>query len=163
MIANSAGTTVCAYARALDDAKISVRALGTLLTLAWGLQLLSIGLPTFLSISAEGVPANAWWFLALHVLIACIGAVGGVLALRRAAIWKWFALVSGVTFLAVFDFAWYSTAERVGGVAVFLLHFPRIGYSTLVMPVFALVFALVAGWKALLDYRATRSNASRGN
>src|SRR5882672_6594236 len=140
-----------------------MHAFGILLTVAWGLQLLSIGLSTFLSISAEDVLADAWLFLALHALIACIGTAGGVLALRRAALWKWFALVSGVTFLAVFDFAWYATAERVSGVAVFLLHFPRIGYSTLVMPVFALVFALVAGWKALLDYRATRSNASRGN
>ena len=139
-----------------------MRALGTLLIVAWGLQLLSISLSAFLSISAKDVPTDAWLFLSLHAVIACLGIVGGALALRRISLWKWFALVSSVSLLAIVDFAWYSTAERAGGVAAFLFRYPRIGYGTLVMPVLALIFALVAGWRALGDFWASRSGASRG-
>ena len=139
-----------------------MRALGTLLIVAWGLQLLSIGFSAFLSISAKDVPTDAWLFLSLHAAIASLGIAGGALALRRVSLWKWFTLVSSVGLLAIVDFAWYSTAERVGGVAAFLFRFPRIGYGTLVMPVLAFVFSLVAGWGALRDLLASRSSASRG-
>lgn len=139
-----------------------MRALGTLLIVAWGLQLLSIGLSAFLSMSAKDVPADAWLFLSLHAVIACVGVAGGALALRRVSLWKWFALASGVSLLAIIDFGWYSIAQRAGGVAAFLFRYPHIGYGTLVMPVLALIFALVAGWRAFGDFWANRSSASRG-
>jgi len=89
--------------------------------------------------------------------LALLGVAAGVLAVRGNRSWKWLALASGIGFLAITDFGWYSLASKYdGGVLYFLVRQPRVGFAVLVMPLLAAAISVVAFWRAIGDAIATR-------
>jgi hypothetical protein len=72
------------------------RMLGALIAAAWAAQFGVVAISTYLSAHAVGVPLNAWFFLAVHLVLAAVGVAAGLLAIRGARAWKWLALVSGL-------------------------------------------------------------------
>ena len=129
----------------------ALRALGVVVAVAWAAQLAGIAISTYLSTQVQDVPADAWLWLVLHLFLAALGVTAGVLAVRGSRSWKWLALVSGIGFLAITDFGWYSLASNQGGVISFLARQPRIGFGVLVMPLLAVAISAVALWRVIRD------------
>jgi hypothetical protein len=124
-----------------------MRRVAPFLVIIWAVQLISVAVSAVQSISAPDVPLDAWLFLLLHALIAAVGVVSGVALLRGLPAWVWLALASSLSLLAITDFAWYSffsKAQTFGGVLKFVLAFPKLSFAVFVMPVFAVIVALIA-------------------
>lgn len=129
----------------------SKRALGFLVAAMWTAQCISIAVSIYLSTKATDVPSDAWVYLWIHIIIAIVGVGAGVLMARGNSFWKWVAVVSGLAFLAITDFSWYSLATREQGYLSFFVRNPRIGFGVLVMPPFVLLVSFVAAWSLIRD------------
>jgi hypothetical protein len=90
-------------------------------------------------------------FLGVHLALAAAGVAAGLLAIRGTRAWKWWALVSGLAFLALADLGWFSLKNSYGEMIVYLMHYPRVGFSVLVMPPLAMLATLVALWTLVRD------------
>lgn len=129
----------------------ALRVLGVVIAAAWAAQLGAIVTSTYLSARAGNVPPNAWVFLGVHLTLAAAGLAAGVLAVRGTRAWKWWALVSGLVFLSLADFGWYSFRNSYGDLLSYLLHNPRVGFSVFVMPPLAMLATSIALWTAVRD------------
>jgi hypothetical protein len=129
----------------------ALRVLGVVIAAAWAAQFGAIVASAYLGAQTASVPAAAWLFLVVHLALAAAGAAAGVLAIRGVQSWKWWALVSGLVFLSFADFGWYSLRNSYGEMILYLMHYPRVGFSVLVMPPLAMVATLVALWTVVRD------------
>ena len=129
----------------------ALRVLGVVIAAAWAAQLGAIVTSTYLSARAANVPPNAWVFLGVHFALAAAGLAAGLLAMRGTRAWKWWALVSGLVFLSLAEFGWFSLRNSYGELVLYLMHHPRVGFSVLVMPPLATVATLVALWTVVRD------------
>ena len=129
----------------------ALRVLGAVIAAAWLVQFGAMATSTYLSARAADVPPNAWVFLGVHLALAGAGLAAGVLAMRGTRAWKWWALVSGLVFLSLADFGWYSLRNSYGQLISYLLHNPRVGFSVFVMPPLAMLATSIALWTAVRD------------
>ena len=129
----------------------ALRVLGVVIAAAWAAQLGAIVTSTYLSARTGNVPPNAWVFLGVHLTLAAAGLAAGGLAMRGTRAWKWWALVSGLVFLSLADFGWYSLRNSYGDLLSYLLHNPRVGFSVFVMPPLAMLATSIALWTAVRD------------
>jgi hypothetical protein len=117
----------------------------------WIVQFGAIAASTYVSAHTANVPLNAWLFLGVHLVLAVAGVAGGLLAIRSSRAWKWWALVSGLVFLSLADLGWYSPRNSYGEMIMYLMHYPRVGFSVLVMPALAIFATSVALWTVVRD------------
>ena len=136
----------------------ALRVLGVVIAAAWAAQAGAIATSAYLSARAANVPPNAWVFLGVHLALAAGGFAAGLLAMRGTRAWKWWALVSGLVFLSLSDFGWYSLKNSYGDLISYLLHNPRLGFSVFVMPPLALFATLIALWTVARDAFGRRHN-----
>jgi hypothetical protein len=127
------------------------RVLGAVIAAVWAAQFGAIATSSYLSTHAANVPPSAWVFLGVHLALAAAGVAAGLLAIRGTRAWKWWALVSGLAFLALADLGWFSLRNSYGEMIVYLMHYPRVGFSLLVMPPLAMLATLVALWTLVRD------------
>jgi len=129
----------------------ALRVLGVVIAAAWAAQLGAIATSTYLSAHTVNVPLNAWFFLGFHFVLAVAGVAAGLLAIRGTRAWKWWALVSGLAFLALADLGWYSLRNSYGDMFLYLVHNPRVAFSVFVMPPLAMLATSVALWTVVRD------------
>jgi hypothetical protein len=127
------------------------RVLGAVIAGVWVVQFGAVAASTYVSAHTANVPFNAWFFLGVHLVLAAAGVAAGVLAMRGTRAWKWWALVSGLAFLSLSDLGWYSLRNSYGEVLLYLMHYPRVGFSVLVMPALAIFATSVALWTVVRD------------
>ena len=123
---------------------IALRVLGAVIAAAWLCQFGVTAASTYLSAHAGNVPLDGWLFLGVHLVLAAAGVAAGVLAIRGTRAWKWWALVSGLAFLSLADLGWYSLRNSYREMILYLMHYPRVGFSVLVMPALAVLATLFA-------------------
>jgi len=129
----------------------ALRVLGAVIAAAWLVQLGAVAASTYLTARTANVPPNVWLFLGVHLLLAAAGVAAGLLAIRGTRAWKWWALVSGLVFLFLADLGWYSLRNSYGEMVAYLIRYPRVGFSVLVMPALAMLATLFALWTIVRD------------
>src|SRR5262245_47242193 len=129
----------------------ALRILGVVIAAAWLVQFGAVAVSAYLSARIANVPPNAWVFLGVHLVLAAAGVAAGLLAMRGTRAWRWWALVSGLVFLFLADLGWYSLRNSYGEMVSYLMHYPRVGFSVLVMPALAVLATLFALWTIVRD------------
>jgi len=129
----------------------ALRVLGAVIAATWAAQFGAAATSAYLSARTVNVPPDAWLFLGVHLVLAGAGIAAGLLAMRGTRAWKWWALVSGLAFLSMADLGWYSLRNNYGEMILYLIHYPRVGFSILVMPPLAIFATSVALWTVVRD------------
>jgi hypothetical protein len=115
----------------------------------WGVHVVSTMVTLLKSLGTPDAPDDAWFFLALHIGIALVGVWSGVLLFRGSSLWKWPALGSSLILLMIVDYTWFTLPSKHGfsgfaGWWEFVTRFPKLSFSVFVMPLFAVIVAVIA-------------------